>query len=432
MARSNVATQNGQLDTGLTEELQQDKVAVVGQMTLAVAHELSNPLAAIVASAQTMLAFWPRQNTQATVSEIEAASNAHLDPAAAIQFREDIELILSEARRAGEIVGGLLAFARQQRPERCAVSLHEVIQRVALLGNNLLQTHNITLQLPTFSEEKNDLWVEADSNQLQQVLLNLLVNAQQAICGIKKNGKVEIAVHRVSGPMAEVHVEDDGPGIPDTQRAAVLQPFFTTKPAGEGTGLGLPICVDILRALGGSLRIEDTESGMGTRFVISLPLTERVEENTPDASIALPFAKPAEETLPVGADDQPSRVLLVDDEAAILRSVGRYLAGAGYDVTTAHTGKDALCRMRADHFDAVVCDLRMPELSGEELYKLAKDECPDLVPRMIFTSGDLLRQESREFVNESGCHSLQKPYELTDLLDILVEVCLQENHLRTR
>ncbi len=412
-----------QLDAAQPEELQHDRVAVVGQMTLAVAHELSNPLAAIVASAQTMLAFWPRQTQPREKDDEDDPPPAQLDPAAAIQYREDIELILSEARRAGEIVGSLLAFARQQRPERKIVSLSEVVQRAAVLGNNLLQTHNIRLRLPNLEKQKDRVWVRGDSNQLQQVMLNLLVNAQQAITGAGSGSTIEIGFRHPSAMLAEITVEDDGPGIPWDKRAMVFEPFFTTKPAGQGTGLGLPICSEIVNSHGGSLRLEEPESGPGSRFVISLPLidasqNDNTTECTPDATCADIKSLPAPE-----ASKRPRRLLIVDDEKAILRSVGRFLKGSGYDVETANTGSDALLALRDRQFDAVVCDLRMPGLSGEELFERARAECPEVIPRIVFTSGDLLREESREFVRHSGCRSLQKPYELSDLIDILHEVC---------
>lgn len=411
------------MDAAHPEELQHDRVAVVGQMTLAVAHELSNPLAAIVASAQTMLAFWPRQTPPSRQDDEDYPATAQLDPAAAIQYREDIELILSEARRAGEIVGGLLAFARQQRPERKVVSISEVVQRVAVLGNNLLQTHDIRLRLPNMEEQEGRVWVKGDSNQLQQVMLNLLVNAQQAITGAGSGSTIEIGLRHPSTMLAEITVEDDGPGIPWEKRAMVFEPFFTTKPAGQGTGLGLPICSEIVNSHGGSLRLEEPESGLGARFVISLPLIDTSQndnsaECTPEASCVDMTSLPAAE-----ATTQPRRLLIVDDEKAILRSVGRFLKGSGYDVETASTGSDALLALRERQFDAVVCDLRMPGLSGEELFERARAEFPEVAPRIIFTSGDLLREESREFVRNSGCRSLQKPYELSDLLDILHEVC---------
>ena len=399
------------------EGLQREKVALVGQMTLGIAHELSNPLAAIVASAQTMLAFWPR-------SADGSDGPTQLDPKAALQFREDIELILSEARRAGEIIGGLLAFARQKPNERAVVSLSSIISKVAALATNLMRTNNVDLCLPWDNGNAStpDAYVEGDPNQLQQVFLNLFVNAQQAISASHSSGIVEVILRTTKSGIVEVLVDDNGPGIPEEDWESIFKPFYTTKPDGQGTGLGLSICADIVRAHGGKLRIEKSDR-FGTRFVLSL----QTVPNTSQATVVFPRqsceSPGREHTVRSASVEETHKVLLVDDEAAILRSVGRFLKNSGYDVQVANTGSDALEAIRKSQFDAVISDLRMPGLSGEELFRHIKAEQPDTASRMVFTSGDMLREESREFVRQSGCRSLEKPYELSALLEILEQIC---------
>ena len=421
MSQGNLATAQARKPAN-PEDLQREKVALVGQMTLGIAHELSNPLAAIVASAQTMLAFWPRKTDKSGDGAGEAPTQ--LDPAAAIQFREDIELILSEARRAGEIVGGLLAFARQKPNERAVVSVFDIIHRVAALSSNLMRTHNVELHLPTDNETNANIFVEGDPNQLQQVLLNLFVNAQQAISAVHTSGSVEVMIRQPDPGFVEILVDDDGPGIPEDEWDQIFEPFYTTKPDGQGTGLGLSICADIIRKHGGVLRIEKSDR-TGTRFVVSLQIVSnlaRTEEPSPEGK-----GSEQEKSVLRIATREARKVLLVDDEAAILRSVGRFLENSGYDVQIANTGSEALEAIRESQFDAVISDLRMPGLSGEELFKHTKAEQPETASRMVFTSGDMLREESREFVRNSGCKSLEKPYELSALLEILEQICHHPN-----
>lgn len=416
---------------GLLDGIQRDQLSLIGHMASSIAHELSNPLATIVASTQAILSFWPGPGLPGTPP---GASRDPWSPPAEFaaqgvplrQLREDLELVLAEARRAGDIVHGLLASARCHPPEWRICSVADVVRRTVALCRHHLKLHDISLQAPFFDpHEGYPLWsrVRGDGNQLQQVLLNLIINAQQAITAHRGYGTVRVTLTADGTERLVLAVEDDGPGVPDGFRTEVFRPFYTTKPAGQGTGLGLSISADIVRAHRGTLEV-DTRPGGGAVFRVTLPslaasdrLTqERCHPEDPagPSPTAHPFPAPA----PVAG-----RVLLVDDEAGIRRSVGRFLQRSGYQVTDVPSGQAALHALSGGRYDAVVSDLRMPGLSGEAFFEAVRRDFPEMVTRVVFTSGDLLHEETRAFLARSGCPSLQKPYQLMELLRVLASLC---------
>lgn len=414
----------GSGDPALLDTIQRDKLAVIGQMASSVAHELSNPLATIVASAQAILAFWPRPGHGAAPAAPDfAAQGVPLR-----QLREDLELILTEARRAGEIVHGLLASARHHPPEWCICSLADVVRRTVALSRHHLKLNNISLQAPLFDPlEGFPLWsrLRGDANQLQQVLLNLIVNAQQAISSGKGYGAVRITLTPDGTDRIVLTVEDDGPGIPENLREAIFRPFYTTKPAGKGTGLGLSISAGIIEAHSGSIAVETAESG-GARFRLVLPsLAASDRMAAPPTPSEDTGAAPASTLIATAGEPvtRLRRVLLVDDEAGIRRSVSRLLRRCGFQVTDVAGGQQALHTMQTASFDVVISDLRMPGFSGEQFFERIQTEFPHMASRVVFTSGDMLREETQRFLTESGCPSLQKPYDLGELVRVLRSLC---------
>ncbi len=407
----------------LSDSIQRDKLALIGQMASSVAHELSNPLATIVASAQSILAFWPRGGGLTGGSSPAPAE--YLNQGIPLrQLREDLELILVEARRAGEIVHGLLASARQHPPEWCICSVADVVRRTVALSRHHLKLHNIALQSPRFDPlEGYPLWsrIRGDANQLQQVLLNLIINAQQAIVAGRGYGAVRITLAPDGAERIVLAVEDDGPGVPDELRDTIFQAFYTTKPAGKGTGLGLSIVAGIVQAHGGTIAVTNREGG-GARFAVTLPSLGATERPSADGGPV--DASPARIAHELPAPPQAGesgllRVLLVDDEAGVRRSISRLLRRSGFSVTEAAGGEAALELLRQSRFDVVLSDLRMPGISGEEFFERIRREFPAMTGRVVFTSGDTLREETQSFLKKCGCPALQKPYELSELVRVL-------------
>lgn len=421
----------------LPVDFQRDKLALIGQMSSSVAHELSHLVATIVATTQAILSVWPRQGVPEGSSRDGwcPPSDFAAQGVPLRQLREDLEVILTEARRAGDIVQGLLASARHHPPEWCIYSLADVIRRTVGLCRHHLKLHNISLQAPWFDgQEGFPLWsrMRGDANQVQQVLLNLIINAQQAISGARGYGQVRVTLGPDGPDRIMLTVEDDGPGVPATLRDVIFQPFYSTKPAGKGTGLGLSITAGIVRAHGGEIRVEEHPGG-GAIFRLILPSLAAMERNvtvsrtlSPASAIeALPsLSPPAPVALPV-ASTPPSlgHILLVDDESGIRRSVSRFLARYGFQVTDVSGGHAAVAAMRTTAFDAIISDLRMPGLSGEQFFELLAQEFPEMTRHIVFTSGDVSGDATKQFLKHSGCPALQKPYELSELVQVLRSLC---------
>ena len=358
----------------LQEQLiQSEKMSAIGQLVSGVAHELNNPLAGISAFAQLLLAekrFPPEQRTAA-------------------------ETIYSEARRASRIVQNLLTFARQHKAEKVPTGLNQVLDDTLELRGYELRVRGIDVRRE-YDESLPDTM--ADAHQLQQVFLNLITNAEQAM--EQRDGhhhRLTVRTRR-TGDTMRIEVEDSGDGIPANLIERIFNPFFTTKPTGSGTGLGLSISLGIVREHEGRIWAENVPQG-GARFVVELPVIQ------PRASGE--FQTVAQ----VHRVGDSLRVLVVDDEASVRVSLQRYLAGRGHDVETTASGEDALARLRATLYDAVIVDMRMPDLSGEQLFERLRSNDPAHAERVIFTTGDLVNEQMRRFLDGSGRPCVPKPFE---------------------
>ena len=367
----------------LTEQLmQQEKLAAVGQLVSGVAHELNNPLASVTAFAQLLLA---------------APQNTPHD-------RQAIEAINQEARRAAKIVSNLLTFARQHQPERGVTDINRVIDDTLELRRYGLRTANVTVET-SLDEHLPLTW--ADPFQLQQVVLNLITNAEHALATWDGERALRVATE-VSGHRLLIRVSDSGPGIAPDNLSRVFNPFFTTKPVGEGTGLGLSISDGIVREHGGRIRVE-SRCGDGATFTIELPYV----------------APPLPELHPVDASAaQPSssrRLLVVDDEPAIRNAIATYFKSLGHTVDVVGTGREAIACATATSYDALLLDLRLPDISGdqvlEELELIARE--PE---RVVFITGDTQNESTQRALDASGRPVISKPF----LLDALATAVLAE------
>jgi two-component system NtrC family sensor kinase len=360
----------------LQEQLiQSEKMSAIGQLVSGVAHELNNPLAGISAFAQLLLTekrFPPDQRTAA-------------------------EMIYAEARRASRIVQNLLTFARQHKPERASTSINQVLDDTLELRGYELRVRGIEV-----SRQYDEGLPEtmADAHQLQQVFLNLITNAEQAMEKRQRDAQHLVVRTLRSGGVIRIEVEDTGPGIPANLLERIFNPFFTTKPTGSGTGLGLSISLGIVREHGGRIWAENV-SGSGARFIIELPLV------TPRLS------GESGQVLTAPALGERLRILVVDDEASVRVALQRYFASRGHEVETTASGKDGLARLREGVFDAVVVDMRMPDLSGEQIYDELRNRDPGHAERVIFTTGQLVDEQVRAFLASTGRPYIPKPFEFT-------------------
>lgn len=362
----------------LQEQLiQAEKLATLGELIAGIAHELNNPLSAMVGHAQLLL-----------MRCEDPSLTARLDK------------ILEAARRSTRIVRNFLTFARRHHPERVPTSVNELVTRTVDLLAYQFRVANVKVETSLASGLPS---VSADPHQIQQVLLNLFNNACQAMTGAGREGTLRITTG-FDGERGRVtlSVADDGPGIAPMHLPRIFEPFFTTKSAGEGTGLGLAIAQGIVREHEGTLDVESAP-GRGTAFVVTLPVSE-----------TLPPA-------PAGAEargiPQGLRVLVVDDEASLREVTVEALRSQGCRVEVAASGLEALEILGRTPVDVVILDLRMPGASGEEVWSEIGRRYPTLAPRAVFCTGDVMREEVRAFLASTGCQTVTKPFELPSLFD---------------
>jgi len=359
----------------LQEQLiQSEKMPAIGQLIAGVAHDLNNPLASVVGFSDFL----------AEAGEIPAS------------LEEPLQVIREEAERAATIVKNLLSFARSQEGERVRQPIKPLLESTLVLLRNQLMAHKVeaTLEVAPGLPE-----VEVNANQIKQVFVNVINNACQAIAADAPSGRIWIAAQRVDDGIA-VSVTDSGPGIPDDVAARVFEPFFTTKPEGQGTGLGLSICQGIVKEHGGRMTLE-SRPGSGATFTVELPV-----------GVPAVRAETAPAALP---DSRPLHILVVDDEPHILHYMRATLESWGHTVEVASDGTYALERALAGAFDVIICDLRMPHLSGRDMYmKLARQD-PRVAERIIFATGDTVRGDTLQFLDGLGRPYLHKPFTLAEL-----------------
>jgi len=359
----------------LQEQLiQSEKMSAIGQLIAGVAHDLNNPLASVVGFSDFL----------AEAAEIPAS------------FAEPLQVIRQEAERAATIVKNLLSFARTQEGEHKLQPLRPILESTLVLLRNQLMAHKVEATLEVEPELPE---VEVNANQIKQVFVNVINNACQAIASDAPSGRIWIAAKRVHDGIA-VGVTDSGPGMPEEVAARAFEPFFTTKGEGQGTGLGLSISQGIVKEHGGRISL-DTKVGAGATFTVELP-----------AGAAPPRAEAA--PAPVGAA-RPLQVLVVDDEPHILHYMRATLESWGHTVEVATDGTYALERALAGPFDVIICDLRMPHLSGRDMYMKLIRQDPRVAERIIFATGDTVRGDTLQFLEGLGRPYLHKPFTLAEL-----------------
>jgi len=373
--------------------LQSEKMSAIGQLIAGVAHDLNNPLASVVGFSDLL------------------GEAADVPP----RLAEPLAVIRQEAERASAIVRNLLSFARRQEGERQLQSIRPILESTHQLLKNQLLAARIQL---TLEFEPGLPEVEVHANQIKQVFVNIINNAAQAITSTRAKeggGKIQI-VTKCEPDGLSVNISDNGPGIPEAVAQRVFEPFFSTKPEGEGTGLGLSICLGIVKEHGGSMTVDPggAGGGRGATFTVELPTGVRTELS--------PLAAGAE-AQPVAPERlERLRVLVVDDEPHILHYMQATLESWGHEVVLARDGSQALKRALMQPFDLIICDLRMPRLGGREMFHTLARMHPTVADRIIFATGDTVRGDTLQFLEELGRPFLQKPFKLDALRRVLAGV----------
>jgi two-component system NtrC family sensor kinase len=366
----------------LQEQLiQSEKMAAIGQLVSGVAHELNNPLASVSAFAQLLLA----------------------DPKLSSEGKQSAEIISKESQRAARIVNNLLTFARQHRAEKVPADINKVLDDTLELRAYELKVRGIDLVRDY--EEALPLTM-ADVYQLQQVFLNLVTNAEHAMEATEGPRHRLTVQTRQHSDIIRVIIQDTGNGIPLEALERIFNPFYTTKPTGAGTGLGLSISLGIVSEHCGRIWAENGLKG-GARFSIELPIVEPSydEQTGQDGSEAVTFTR--------------LRVLVVDDEEPLRIALERYLSGLGHAVTATGSGTDALRSIALEPFDALILDMRMPDMSGKQLFERLRAKAPELARRVVFTTGDTVSRDLRSFLQKSGQPFVSKPFKFEDIVQAL-------------
>ncbi|WP_293426133.1 hybrid sensor histidine kinase/response regulator [Phreatobacter sp.] len=368
--------------TANRERLHQvEKLSAMGSLLAGVAHELNNPLAIVIAQSSLLV-----------------------EKAASDDVRRRGERIHAAAERCGRIVKSFLAMARQKPPQREPIDINAVASGAIDMVSYGLRSSDIELDLSLAPDLPP---VTGDKDLLAQVIANLLINAQQALMDRPAPRRISLRTARKDASVA-IMVADNGPGIPDELMRRVFEPYFTTKPAGVGTGIGLSICRNVVEAHGGSVALSNQPSG-GARFDLLLPAAEAATASAP--KVAGPAAASG------------LSVLIVDDEADVARSLAEILEGLGHRPIVADRPATALETIERTPVDIIFADLRMPGLDGIDFRDRIHDRDPKLAERTIIVTGDTVAGPDR-LAKARGAEVvvLEKPFTFDDVRGILARV----------
>jgi two-component system NtrC family sensor kinase len=356
--------------------IRSERLSAIGELISGVAHELNNPLTSVVGYSQLFM------------KEIKDD-----------ELKKDAEAIAREASRASRIVRNLLTFARNQEPIKKMVDLNEIIERTIELRAYELKVNNIQVIKNLDSTLPSML---LDPHKMQQLFLNLINNAEQAMTEALKGGKLNITTCRKGDDRVCIQFLDDGPGIPRGNLNRIFEPFFTTKGEGKGTGLGLSISYGIVGEHGGEIWAE-SEVGNGASFFIELPiLTGEV-------------AKRVKANLPKIFNVRGRKGLIIDDEVRIIDMLSKYFEAEGCITEMVSDGELALKKLDGASYDFILCDIKMPGMDGMTFYQKLKEGNSSYLSKIIFTTGDVVNPDTQEFLKSIKNPVLSKPFDLENI-----------------
>jgi CheY-like chemotaxis protein len=367
---------------------QTEMLASLGQSATHILHELNNPLTVISGNAQRLLQQVTENGPRAETLQI-----------------------LEQAERASGIVRHLLDLPREAAANMQSLSLNELVQNTASLEAAALEEAGLQLQVQL---EEGLARIKGDYRQLQQVLLNLLQNAQQAK---EESGQGSVVIVRTaSAPPGYVKLEvrDDGPGIPEALQRRIFDPFFTTKAPGKGTGLGLAIVSGFVRKQGGVIRVESSH-GAGACFVVELPCAEGPQKKAPAREVAPEAMPDREPEAPVAAMVKTPRLLVVEDEPTVSTLIADVLREQGMEVDVFAEGQRALEAAEQRSYDLAMCDMNMPGMNGPDFFAKLEEAQNPLRERILFVTGDAIGQRTQEFLERVQLPHVAKPFRVEEL-----------------
>ena len=375
--------------------IQSEKLSAIGELIAGIAHELNNPLTGVMGYSQLL------------------QLRKDLDDRA----KESLLKINNLALRCQKIVQNLLSFARKQKPERTVSDINEILEKTVELRNYELQVNNIEISW----ERETDLpKTIVDVHQLQQVFLNVITNAEQAM--LEANGKGKLLIRTstdLSNQRILVEIIDDGPGISQAHRKKIFDPFFTTKEVGKGTGLGLSLSYGIIQEHGGNIYVQ-SRAGEGATFTIELPILSQLPEEIAAAPELIPIAPQFESLI------RDKRILVVDDEKYILDFFVEIFQTIPKYVDIANNGRAAMEKIQVKSYDLVITDFRMPLMSGKELFGWIKEHRPELIKRVIFVTGDTFSDDTRSFLENNDNRFLTKPFKIDEVKEVIQQTLAEK------
>lgn len=368
--------------------LQNEKLSALGELLAGVAHELSNPLSVIVGYSMML-----REES--------------LDQ----PFLKKLDRIAIAADRCVRIVKMFLALARENPAALEVCNISESLSAAVAVSSNGLESSGAQLEL----EVPDDLPpILADPDHITQVFSNLIVNAGHAVSDLRHDAQITVrALCEPDGQHVIIEVQDNGAGVPESIQNRIFEPFFTTKEVGKGTGVGLAFSHRVISAHKGTLRLETPAQG-GALFRVRLPVTRSKEDLTHRSDL--------QNTVPKYAP----HILVLDDEHAVSEVLRDVLSQAGYRVDNFDNGSDALERCGEQSYHAILCDMRMPDMDGEQFFQTLSDRYPVLADRVIFLTGDTMNPAITAFLQECGRPCLEKPIMPSELLEQLRTCIAQE------
>jgi len=375
-----------------------DRLASLGTMAAGVAHEVNNPLAVIVMNASIVATELTILREQVGALPVELTNDSGRRFDEALLAQQDLQ---AAANRIGTIISDLKIFSRPVEQVAGTADIARTIdQAVRSVAFELQYRAEVVMHLVAVPN------AQVDETRLTQVLVNLLINAGQSICpGHPGDHQITVSTHADSKGQIVIEVRDTGAGIPPAVLAHIFEPFFTTKPVGVGTGLGLSICHGIVKSMGGNISIE-SEVGKGTVVRLSLP------------PVILVPSRLVENRMPATLPTRRGRILVVDDETMILRTIGRVLKH--HSVVCSSSVPEALDYIATgEPFDVILSDVMMPHISGIQFYETLLGRSPDLARRIVFLTGGALTSKTEDFLRSVNNHRIEKPFSNKDLVDVV-------------
>lgn len=352
------------------------RLATVGQMASGIAHEINNPLTGVI-----------------------GFSGLLLKKDLPDDIRKCVNVIYEGGKRVASIIDRMLTFARQYKPERTSININEIIETTLAMRAYEMKSSNIKVTTKFAADIPLTF---ADAGQLQQVFLNIILNAEMEMRLAHGKGTLTVKTERINNTL-RVSFKDDGLGIPKENMGRLFDPFFTTRDPNKGTGLGLSICYSIVTQHGGKIYAR-SRLGKGATFFVELPVVTKEEQ--------LKMAEPAAE---VPKTLSRARILVVDDDTIVQEFLTEVLGKEGYEVEIVGNGDDALEKINSEDYDVILLDVKLPGMSGIELYGCMQKMGKSLTRKVIFITGDVMNEDTIDFISKAGVPCITKPFDAEQL-----------------